>query len=131
LIGVTSPDATTGPRPQIALRAPFWIPKEWDLALHRREAALFLNQGYPLTLEQTLRCKLPSNASSVALPAPSQNNQPPLRWQLNWSKADQQLIATFRTELVRGELSETETRGFQEQLRRLLAALAQPAAVAN
>ena len=34
------------------LRAPFWLPKEWDLALHRRKAGLYLNQGYPLTLEE-------------------------------------------------------------------------------
>src|SRR5690242_14836047 len=36
------------------LHAPFWLPKEWDMALHHRKSGLFLNQGYPLTLEEEI-----------------------------------------------------------------------------
>lgn len=131
ILGITSPNAAEAARSQIALRAPFWIPKEWDLALHRREASLFLNQGYPLTLEQKLQFQLPPNPATVALPAAAQNTQPPLRWRINWDKANQQLTATFHAELVSGELNETETRAFQEQLRRLLASLAQSAEISR
>ena len=124
LIGNTWQKPGAHAKTQFALRAPFWIPKEWDLALHRRESPLFLNQGYPLTLEQTLQVQ--SSAVPATLPEPTGNSQPPLRWQIKWAQSHKQLTATFRAEVVRGELSDAETRSFQEQLRALLTALAEP-----
>ena len=46
------------------LRAPFWLPKEWDLALHRRKAGLYLNLGYPLTLEEEFEFTLPAEGAT-------------------------------------------------------------------
>ncbi len=50
------------------LRAPFWLPKEWDLALHRRKAGLYLNQGYPLTLEEEFEFALPPKRNRRSCP---------------------------------------------------------------
>ena len=56
------------------LRAPFWLPKEWDLALHRRKAGLYLNQGYPLTLEEEFEFTLPAKAQPAVLPGVRENS---------------------------------------------------------
>jgi hypothetical protein len=127
LIGICSRNANASDRrTRTTIRAPFWLPKEWDLALHRRSSPLFLNQGYPLTLEETLEIRAPANSENVALPAAAQNQQGPLRWQIKWSRGDNGLNASLRAELVRGELNEAETRSFQQQARGLLMALAEP-----
>jgi len=107
------------------LRVPFWLPKEWDLALHRRQAGLFLNQGYPLTLEEEFEFTLPAKAQPVVLPGVSESNTAPLRWRIEWTKvSDVKLAARMRAELARGELTAAETPVMQRQLRELLAALA-------
>jgi hypothetical protein len=110
------------------LRAPFWLPKEWDLALHRRKAGLYLNQGYPLTLEEEFEFTLPANASLAVVPAVSEvseNRSAPLRWRIEWTKiGNDKLSARMRAELAGGELSPSETQALQKQLRDLLAALA-------
>ncbi len=106
------------------LHAPFWVPEEWDQALQRRQAPLFLNQGYPLTLEQEFSFALPSGARPAALPGTREGGGEPLRWKLEWQQtAPGQLTARLHAELVRGELSAEETFGFQAQLRQLLSAL--------
>ncbi|MGO8675392.1 MAG: DUF3857 domain-containing transglutaminase family protein [Limisphaerales bacterium] len=107
------------------LRAPFWLPKEWDLALQERKTALFLNQGYPLTLEEVFTIRLPSNPQALALPAVCENDEEPLRWKVQWDKSgENQVAAHLRVELARGELEPGETALVQKQLRGLLAALA-------
>jgi transglutaminase-like putative cysteine protease len=111
-----------------SLRAPFWIPKEWDLALHRRKAPLFLNRGYPLLLREELEFKLPSSGQSLSLPGMKENKEPPLRWRIEWAKlADDKLAANFSAECAVGELPEADTKVFQQQLSALLAALAESA----
>ena len=106
------------------LRIPFWLPKEWDLALHRRKTGLFLSQGYPLTLEEKLEITLPSNVQISALPATSENKQGPLQWKLEWQKTNEdKLRTTFRARLSSGELSAAEALTFQQQLRGLLSSL--------
>jgi len=113
------------------LRAPFWLPREWDLALHRRKAGLFLNQGYPLTLEEEFEFTLPAKAQPAVPPGVSGDNDAPLRWRVEWAKiGDDKLSARMRVELARGELSPAETPAFQKQLRELLAALAEGASLA-
>jgi hypothetical protein len=114
------------------LHAPFWLPRQWDLALNRRSTALFLNQGYPLVLDQELEFVLPNGAKPGALPGVKENNEPPLRWKTEWLNAgeDTRLRARLRVELVRGELTLDETSAFQKQLRELLTALAAGATVA-
>ena len=108
-----------------ALRAPVWLPKEWDLALHRRHGALFLNQGYPLTLNEDFEFTLPAKVEAVSVPESAENKTAPLRWRMEWVKVgDVKVAAHLRLELARGELSAEETRAFQEQWRALLAALA-------
>lgn len=105
------------------LRAPFWVPKEWDVALHPRRTPLFLNEGYPLALEQEIEFALPPNARDILLPHAKQNRSDPLRWQLDWSKAgDATVRARLRVELRSGELP--EAAALQNQLRQLLTALA-------
>ena len=112
------------------LRPPFWVPREWDSALHRRTTPLYLNQGYPLTLDETITFALPTGTSGTGPTATSENVQPPLRWKLAWSHhVDEQLVATLRVELSDGELSAEETVAFQQQLRALLDALARGASI--
>jgi hypothetical protein len=107
------------------LHAPVWLPKEWDLALHHRSAALFLNQGYPLTLEEEFEFVLSEKAQMGDLPEVRENKSPPLLWRLEWAKVGHDKLATrFRAELVHGELSASETPLFQSQLRSLMNALA-------
>jgi hypothetical protein len=107
------------------LRAPFWLPKEWDLALHRRKAGLYLNQGYPLTLEEEIEFAVPAKAQPAVLPGVRENNTAPLRWRVEWTKlGDGKLAARLRAELARGELTAAETPVAQRQLRELIAALA-------
>jgi hypothetical protein len=130
LIGITSQNANASER-RITMRAPFWLPKEWDVALHRRSAPLFLNQGYPLTLEETLEFRLSPNTTDITMPLASQNENDPLRWRIKWSKSGKQLSATLRAQLVRGELNDAETRSFQEQLRSLMTALAESATISQ
>jgi hypothetical protein len=115
---------------RFALRAPFWLPKEWDVALHRRKGALFLNQGYPLKLDQEFGFALPPNSFSTVLPEPMENKSAPLRWRLEWAKmADARLAARLNIELAQGELSSEDTFRFQKQVRDLLSALAQQVVV--
>lgn len=107
------------------LRSPFWLPKEWDLAVHHRRSPLFLNQGYPLTIEEEFQVTLPPGGSDAELPAPCENVQPPLRWRIEWARvADEKLMARFHAELARGELSLEETSTFQQQVKNLQAAIA-------
>ena len=107
------------------LRAPFWLPKEWDLALHHRKAGLYLSLGYPLTLEEEFEFALPAKAKPAALPGVKENTAEPLRWRVEWTKlGEDRLVARLRAELTRGELTVAETLVVQRQLRELLAALA-------
>ncbi len=112
------------------LRSPFWIPREWDLALHQRHSPLFINQGYPLVLEQEFEFALPSGSKASALPKICENSQDPLRWRVEWSTiGDDKVRARFSAQLQRGELTDADTAVFQEQLRQLLPALSSEAAV--
>src|SRR4029077_2652669 len=45
------------------LRPPIWLPREWDAALHKRQSPLFLNQGYPLTLDEQFTLKVSAGSS--------------------------------------------------------------------
>jgi len=65
---------------EVIIQAPFWLPDEWKLALHRREAPLFLNQGYPLTLDEEFQFVLPLGAQPARLPGVQESNNAPLRW---------------------------------------------------
>lgn len=113
---------------QRRLRAPFWLPKEWDLALHQRHSPLFLNKGYPLTLDEEFEITLPARATTPVLPAVCTDTQGPLRWHIEWATVHhEKLVARFHAVLVPGELSASETTRFQQQLRSLLAALASEA----
>ena len=124
-IGIANPtiQQSNSPASQ-SLRAPFWLPKEWDLALHHRKAPLFLNQGYPLTLDEEFDFSLPVGARDLALPDIAENKGEPLRWRVEWERArDGDLTAKLHAELVGGELSSPATLALQRQLGNLLAAL--------
>jgi len=109
------------PRNTQLLRPSFWLPKEWDLALNQRKSALFLNRGYPLTLDEQLDFALPLGSQVDALPDPAASTQGPLKWKIEWSKSgDSKLRATLNAELTKGELSNAETASLQQQLRALL-----------
>jgi len=108
-----------------AVQAPFWIPSEWKMALHRRKLPLLLNLGYPVTLEEEIEFTLPANAQLARIPGVNENNTQPLRWRLEWVRVGHdKLAARFHVELVRGDLSDTQTATFQQQLPQLLSALA-------
>ncbi len=107
------------------LNSPFWLPREWDLALHHRKSPLFLNQGYPLTLDEEFELKLPTTADTRHLPAAVENGEAPLRWKVAWTRlGDDKITARLHAELVHGEMTEIETTSVQRQLRELMGALA-------
>ena len=113
------------------LRAPFWLPEEWDLALHPRTMPLFLNAGYPLTLDEEIEIQLPSRAEQIRLPAVKENSHGPLVWKIEWTSAGEGRVrARLRVELPRGQLAGQEVLELQNQLRECLPALAQPASFA-
>jgi hypothetical protein len=102
------------------------------LALHHRKAALYLNLGYPLTLEEEFEFALPAKAQPAVLPGVKENTTAPLRWRVEWTKlGEDRLVARLRAELARGELTVAETPVVQRQLRELLAALAAGASLAG
>jgi hypothetical protein len=103
------------------VRAPFWLPREWEGALHPRRSALHLNEGYPLTLEQRYRVALPPGAARPALPVARSSENGPLRYALRWSQEGTSLLAVLRIEVARGQLDDQETAAFQAQLRGLMA----------
>ena len=112
-------------RAGLVLRAPFWIPKEWEAALQPRTTPLLINQGYPLQLDQTIVITLPAKTGTVSLPARQENRLSPLPWTVEWTQAgDGKVRAALKLELARGELSIAEVPEFQRQLTRLLTALA-------
>jgi hypothetical protein len=115
---------------KLLLRMPNWLPKEWDAALHRRNSPLFLNQGYPLTLDETFELTMQSKVPDLILPKVAENNEEPLRWRVEWARiSDDKLVSKLHTELVRGELSAAQTPIFQKQLRGLLTALGESVVV--
>lgn len=110
------------------MRAPVWLPKEWDVALHHRSTPLFLNQGYPLRLEEEWAIVLPASARSLALPDPSENRDGPLNWRLEWRQTESHKVSvSFHAELALGEINAVQTSTFQRELRRLMTALASAA----
>jgi len=132
LVGVCSylPRETTNsqrtpPTAQNAsMRPSFWLPKEWDVALHERKSALFLNQGYPLTLDEQLDFTLAHGSQVAGLATAAGGRQGPLTWKLEWTKVgDAKLRAALHAELSRGELSAAETSSLQETLQALITAV--------
>jgi hypothetical protein len=93
--------------------------------LHHREAPLFLNQGYPLTLDEEFQFVLPPRAQPGRLPGVQESNNAPLRWRMEWVKVgDEKLAARLHVELAVGDLSQEQTAELQKQLRRLYSDLA-------
>ncbi|MDB6028476.1 MAG: hypothetical protein JWM68_4699 [Verrucomicrobiales bacterium] len=108
---------------RMVLRAPFWLPAEWDSTLHRRTSGLFLNQGYPLSLDETVEFELPSGLQKVSIPATRENKEGLFKWKMSWQQEKTKLQARLEVELSTGELSGKEVLRFQNQLRDCFAAL--------
>ncbi|HEX3799352.1 MAG TPA: DUF3857 domain-containing protein [Verrucomicrobiae bacterium] len=110
---------------QARLRAPFWLPKEWDVALDARQTPLFLHQGYPLSLDEDFEFTLPASASAIRFPNDLEGTSPLLPWKIAWQHNDGNSIhAKFHIELNHGELTLAETTALQAELRKLFSALA-------
>lgn len=63
-------------------------------------AALFLNRGYPLNLDEEFEITLPVRAETPMLPAVCTDSQGPLRWRIEWATiSDGRLAARFHAEL--------------------------------
>ncbi|HKV08840.1 MAG TPA: hypothetical protein VJ725_11920 [Thermoanaerobaculia bacterium] len=107
------------------LRAPFWLPAEWGEALHARRSPLFLNEGYPLTLDQEVEIAVAPGRGLAALPAAREGGgSGPLAWKVSWVKSGPRTaVARLRVELRSGELDSGQTVQFQRELRALLGAL--------
>ena len=108
-----------------AFEVMFWVPKEWDLALGQRQTGLFLNQGYPLWLDEEFEFALPAKARKSIYRRAVEI--PWSRWPGRLSGARRATRSWWRSctlELARGELSRAETPVFQKQLRELFSALA-------
>ena len=109
---------------QCLLRAPFWVPREWEHLLHRRRQPFFVNQGYPLRLDQEYAITLPDGARDVRLPATRQSAAPPMIWSVEWqNSATGSVTARFRVEIALGDLAAADTAALQGQWRALLSAL--------
>ncbi len=122
----------TGVDTNATARAPIWLPKEWELALHARKQPLLLNEGYPLRLEEEFDIALPVQANPSGLCPPMESTGTPLRWRVEWTRvSDDKLFVRLQAELAKGELSEVETQAFQQQLRGLLSAASQEVKVSN
>ena len=105
------------------LRAPFWLPKEWDAALHRRKAGLLPEPGLPADPGRGVRVPAAGQGATGVLPGVRESKTGPLRWRVEWAKIGEgKLVARLQAELARGELSAAETPAVQKQLRALLAA---------
>ncbi len=106
------------------LRTPFWVPREWEHLLHRRRQPFFLNQGYPLRLDQEYAITLPEGAREIRLPAPRESAVQPLSWRVEWQNSAAGLVTVrFRVEIARGDLAAADTPALQGQWRALLSAL--------
>jgi hypothetical protein len=124
-VGLVSANGTN-----ILIRPPVWLPKEWLLAMHHRKQPLFLNEGFPLRLEEEFGLALPYKAQSSGLCPLMYSEGGPLRWRVEWTRvSDDKLVVRFEAELAQGELSEADTQQFQQQLRGLLSAAAQGASL--
>ena len=122
-IGICRP-ITTKSNVQHSICAPLWLPKEWDLALHLRHSPLFLNQGYPVVLDETAEIMLPLNGNLSLLPDGAENKENPLRWKVEWARnGNSSVSVNFRAELPSGELNSADSSAFREQLRALVEAL--------
>jgi hypothetical protein len=109
------------------LHVPFWLPIEYDLAMHRRATPLFLQQRYPFLFDQEIEVSLPTGRK-VALPAPQENTEAPLRWKIEWIQpGERTILARFQVELARGDLAVEEVGALQSQLGKLLTFLAEGA----
>jgi hypothetical protein len=110
------------------LHSPFWLPKQWMLALHHRKGPLFLNEGYPIKMDEQFEIRLPDGSQIDTCPRVRKNEQGPLRWQSEWATVGNgKLRARLQVELLQGELSPGDTPKFQKQVRELLASLADDA----
>lgn len=107
------------------LKAPFWLPAEWGEALHARRSPLYLNEGYPLTLDQEVEIVVAPGRAVAALPAAREGGGGgPLAWKVSWVKSGPRTaVARLRVELRSGELDSGQTVQFQRELRALLGAL--------
>jgi hypothetical protein len=120
----------SGASTNMTIRAPVWLPKEWELALHHRKQPLLLNEGYPLRMEEEFELALPAKADSRGLCPPMENTGSPLRWRVEWARvSDDKLLVRLQAELAQGDLSEADIRLFQQQLRGLLSAAGQGASI--
>jgi transglutaminase-like putative cysteine protease len=125
-LGLTLP-ARAGAPATTLVRAPFWLPAEWDSALHARTSRLFLNQGYPLTLDQQVEIELPPG-TRTRLPTARASTQGPLRFRLEWSApAPGRLRAALTLTLERAEVELEDVEPLQATLRALHAAVAEGA----
>ncbi len=107
----------------VLLRAPFLLPADWGLALHERTTPLYLNRGYPLTLDQEIVFELPEG-TEPQWPETSTSAGGPLQWKVEWELEDRErLTARLEVVLARGELDQDETLSFRNELRRLYGAL--------
>lgn len=106
------------------LKAPFWIPDEWEIARHHRKSGLFLNQGYPISLDEMVEFQLPANLKNVSPPAPRENKSALLNWKINWRRDGSKLLAELKAELPGAEISAEDVPAFQNEIRNLLSALA-------
>lgn len=103
------------------IRALFWLPRQWDLALHWRTQPLYLNQGYPLILDEEVVVALPTGSKPLVLPALQESQGDPLAWKIEWTQPNPQSVRVqLHVELARAELEATEALRLQNQLRNLL-----------
>jgi hypothetical protein len=111
---------TSGAGEAWQVRAPFWFPKEWDLALHKRSQPLFLHQGFPLCLDERLEISLPADASRIDLPAAIEQPNGVLRWRVAWERLEAgRVAAIFSARLEKGDLDQRQTAEVRKELQKL------------
>ncbi len=93
---------------------PAWVPSQWDLAALPRHNDLFLNEGYPMSIEQNFTIDLSPDARGVEVPANAGRKGPALSWDLEWSKvSDQKITAKLTISLEKSTLDSAGVADFQ------------------
>ncbi len=93
---------------------PFVLPREWELALQPRSRAVLLNDGYPLTLAQTVRGLAAADGIGAREGARSAVGGP-VEWELTWKDG----VGRLEVRLVEAEMEGDRLEEFRATLRGL------------
>jgi hypothetical protein len=92
--------------------------------LQPRTQPLLLNDGFPVSLRETVRLHVP--AGKPILPESAEETSGPLRWRLAWKQDGEAIVGELNVSLPAASLDPAGAAKFQAQLIRLRAAASAP-----